>query len=82
MEVEIDFPKDAQSSEFERRSVSLNQAIHEYFDQAVRTAPMKNVQEAYQLLRKVTGIKTFTKYQKTVAANGFRTREAIRKYVL
>ena len=34
------------------------------------------------MARKLTGIKNFTKYQKTVAGNGHRIREGVRKYIM
>ena len=41
----------------------------------------KQFNPLYNIARKITGVKEFTHYQRTVAQNGANQRAAIRKYV-
>ena len=82
MQIEIDFRnRDPAGPPFIRRKASLGEAIHESDDQTIGLFATKQFNPLYKIARKVTGIKEFTKYQKTVAQNGANQREAIRKYV-
>ena len=47
MQIEIDIPRDAKSSEFYRKTVSLNIAIRECFTQMVNISPTKNFRSLY-----------------------------------
>ena len=63
------------------KKVPLNMALNEFMRQNLGGMPFKNCSPLYQAARKLTGKRTFTKYQKIVAGNGRRQREAILDYV-
>lgn len=63
MQMEIDFRnKNPGGPDFIRRTVSLAEAIHEFDDQCLSALPSKQFNPLYNIARKLTGIKRFTKY--------------------
>ena len=82
IKIEMDFRnKEKSGAEFTCKSVYLGAAINEYDAQVISMLPSKTNNPLYQIARKLTGIKEFTKYQKIVAENGERTRKAINEYI-
>ena len=82
MQIDIDFRnKDPTGPPFIRKTVSLGEAIHESDDQTIGMFATKQFNPLYQIARKLTGIKEFTQYQKTVRRNGQAQRDAILQYV-
>ena len=56
-------------------------AIHEIFDSLFEVAGLKWLNEGYQTIRSLTGIKHWTSYQRAQEANGQRVRDAIGNYI-
>lgn len=81
MKIEIDYVNPEKDPVFIRRTVGLAEAIHEFDDQCIKQVALKQFNPVYRIARKLTGIKNFTKYQKVLAGNGKRQREAIYEYV-
>jgi cytochrome P450 len=82
MKIEMDYRKNGRkSTEFVRKTVTLPEAMHEADDAAVEQTVFKAFNPLYRCARWLTGIKNFTRYQATLAANGQRLREAIHTYV-
>ena len=71
MQIEMNFREHGSGSKsFKKRTVTLPEAIQE-FDSAVReSSKYKNFNPVYRLARKLTGKRTFTTWQKTIAQNG------------
>ena len=78
----MDFRKDGRgSTSFIRKSAALPEALHEFNASVVEVGLTKTYNPLYRILRKLTGKKTFTKYQQTLTDNGTRIRKAIHTYV-
>lgn len=81
MEFDLDVRVSANSSEFVRKKMKMPEGIHEFEEQMFGLITWKQLNPVYQAARKLTGIKDFTKYQRTVAENGKRARETLMAYV-
>ena len=81
MPIEIDCLEKVGGSKFVRKTLTLSEAIQENDRQVIGSAPYKWLNPIYKAARKLTGIKNFTKFQQTIADNGFRIRAAIVAYV-
>ena len=79
MLIDIDVRVSPSSDELVRKTIC--EAIHEFDHDVLNLAPYKWLNPIYRILRKITGKKHFTSYQKTIAANGQRIRDAVQDYV-
>lgn len=81
MKVEIDVRVSQEGSNFERKSLSIQEALHEINFAVMGEGIFKWLNPFYQGLRSLTGMKNFTKYQQTLAENGQRVNHLIKNYV-
>jgi tRNA U38,U39,U40 pseudouridine synthase TruA len=64
-----------------RKTMTLGKALKEVVDQNSLLAGVKWLNPFSQILRKLTGRKNFTEYQRKVAENSRRIRSVVHDYV-
>ena len=82
MKVEIDVLVTKSGTEFVRKNLSIQEALHEIDFALMGELIFKWMNPLYKGLRRLTGIKNFTKYQQTLAENGKRVKKLIKQYVV
>jgi len=78
MKVDIDV---REGGKFVRKRLSIQEAVHEVGFALIDAMMFKWFNPVYQTARKVTGIKNFTSYQKTLSDNGVRLNNLVKEYV-
>ena len=60
MPVEMDVQRDREGSEFDRKTVTLSEALQEINEQIIASVVTKSLNPVYQALRSWTGMKNMT----------------------
>ena len=79
MQVDFDMREftTATDFDFKRKKVKIGEAIAEIIEQVSFGAAFKHLNPFYKWARKITGIKDFSSFQRTVSENQRRTRQII-----